>query len=101
MFGNQRPGLGRPPITSFQLTLNQPTPAIFSPIIGRWADNAGCVRTNPFLYAGPSNGQLIIDVESLACNDGDLALRVTSVSGAVVQGTCNGGPSCTFTMIRQ
>jgi hypothetical protein len=100
MSGNQRPGLGRPPISSFQLTLNQPTPAAFSLISARWADNAGCVKTT-FIYAGPSNGQVIVDLESLTCNDGDLVLRVASVSGNVVQGTCNGGPSCTFSMVRQ
>jgi hypothetical protein len=102
MSGNQRQALGRPPITSFQLTLNQSTTtAALSPISGRWSDNAGCVRTNPFLYAGVSSGVLVIDVESLTCNDGDLLLRVISINGNTVQGTCNGGPTCVFSMVRQ
>ena len=100
MSGNTRPGLGRPPITAFQLTLNQATPAAFSLVSARWADNAGCVKTT-FIYAGQSNGQLVVDVETLTCNDGDLLLRVTSVNGNTVQGTCNGGANCTFSMVRQ
>ena len=99
MSGNVRPGLGRPPITSFQLTLNQTTPALFAAVSGRWSDNAGCVRTT--IFAGQSGGQYLIDIESLVCNDGDMILRLNSVSGNVVQGTCNGGPACTFSMTRQ
>lgn len=100
MFNNTRNGLGRPPITTFQLTLNQATPAAFSMISARWQDNAGCVKTN-FIYAGTSNGRLSIDVETLTCNDGDLLLNVTSVSGNLVAGTCNGGANCTFQMVKQ
>jgi len=100
MFNNTRNAPGRLPITSFQLTLNQATPAAFSMISARWQDNAGCVKTN-FIYAGTSNGRLSIDVETLSCNDGDLLLNVTSVAGNVIDGTCNGGPNCTFRMIKQ
>lgn len=100
MANSQRAGLGRSPITAFTLTLNQATPPTFSLISARWQDNAGCVKTN-FIYGGISNGRLHIDVETLTCNDGDLLLNITSINGNVVSGTCNGGPNCTFQMIKQ
>jgi hypothetical protein len=100
MSGNVRAAPGRPPITSFQLTLNQTTPTSgFSAVSGRWSDNAGCVRTS--IFAGVSSGLLVIDVEALTCNDGDMVLRVTSITGNTVQGTCNGGPACRFSMTRR
>jgi hypothetical protein len=100
MSGNVRPAPGRPAISSFVLTLNQSTPSSFAQISGRWSDSAGCVRTSG-IFAGPSSTGVTISVESLACNDGDMILRVQSINGNVVSGTCNGGPSCTFTMTRQ
>lgn len=101
MFNNTRPGLGRPPISSFQLILNQPAPATsFVMLSGRWADNAGCVKTTG-IFGGTSAGRLSVSVESLACNDGDMILRVTAINGSVIDGTCNGGSNCTFRMIRR
>lgn len=65
---------------------------------GSWADNLGCKSTRvvPFIS---SNGAVTISIESLACNDGDFSMFVTSVAGKVVQGTCKG--SCTFQMTKR
>jgi hypothetical protein len=100
MFNNTRPGLGRPPISTFSLTLNAAvTSAPLVAVSGRWSDNAGCTRTTG-IYAGNPSGRPQISVESLTCNDGDMILRVTSITGNVVEGTCNGGAGCTFRMVR-
>ncbi len=91
-----------PPITSFTLQLNQAVPAGgLQMISGRWTDNRGCVKTSG-IFGGMPAGLPQISVESLACNDGDFGLRVTSVNGNVYSGICIlGGPNCTFQMIRQ
>ena len=93
---------GLPPITSFTLQLNQAVPAGgLQMISGRWTDNRGCVKTSG-IFGGMPAGLPQISVESLACNDGDFGLRVTSVNGNVTAAFCIlGGPNCTFQMTRQ
>lgn len=99
MSGNQRPGLGRPPISSFTLRIDAAPPVSLTRIGGRWADNAGCVNTNVF---GGRNAQglYIVDIEALTCNDGDLLLTFTSITANQADGRCNGGPNCTFRMTK-
>ena len=76
-------------------------PGGFQMISGRWTDNRGCVKTSG-IFGGMPLGLPQISVESLACNDRDFGLRVTSVNGNVYSGICLlGGPSCTFQMTRQ
>ena len=96
---NTRTAPGRPPISSFQLTLNQALPIMgTSTLSGLWVDNAGCRHTR---ILGAVTGSMTIDVEARPCADGDFVLIVTSINGGAVQGRCNAGPSCTFQMVRQ
>jgi predicted phage tail protein len=95
---NHPGSFGRPPITSFVLTVTrQPTAGIFTRA-GSWADNLGCRSSNVVPYL-TSSGAAVISIESLACNDGDFTMTVTSAAGAVVQGTCRG--ACTFRMTKR
>jgi hypothetical protein len=100
MAGHNRFGL--PPITSFTLQLNQAVPTGgLQMLSGRWTDNRGCIKTSG-IFGGMPLALPQISIESLACNDGDFGLRVTSVNGNVYSGIClSGGPNCTFQMIRQ
>jgi hypothetical protein len=88
-----------PPITSFELTLNnEPTPTSTT-LSGLWVDNKGC-RTESIV--GGISGLPVIAIESLVCNDsGDFVLTVQSNNGAVAEGRCNSGPNCTFRMTRR
>lgn len=85
------------PITSFQLTLNANPTAATGFLPGLWTDNKGCRST---AIAGGINILPFISMESLACNDGDFVLTVTSSTPSVVQGRCNAGPNCSFRMTR-
>lgn len=102
MSGHSRFGL--PPITSFTLQLGQAVPATAAASMlsgSRWTDNRGCVKTTG-IFGYTSTAGSTISVESLTCNDGDLTLRVTSVTGNSYSGVCaSGGPNCTFQMTRQ
>ena len=70
MFGNLRNVLNRPPITSFQVTLNLTLPTTGSSMLsGLWVDNAGCRSSQIF---GGTTAALGFSVEQLACNDGDM-----------------------------
>jgi hypothetical protein len=86
------------PITSFQLTLNANPTGAGGFLPGLWTDNKGCRST---LIAGGINILPYISIESLACNDGDFVLTITSSTATVVEGRCNAGPSCSFRMTRR
>ena len=99
MFNNTRNGLGRPPITSFTLRLDQAPPVGLTRISGQWTDNAGCRNSNIF-GARNSQGSYVVSIESLVCNDGDLTLTFTSITPNLAEGRCNGGANCTFRMTK-
>jgi hypothetical protein len=86
------------PITSFQLTLNANPSGPGGPLPGLWTDNKGCRST---LIAGGITVLPYISIESLACNDGDFVLTITSSTSSVVEGRCNAGPNCRFRMTRR
>jgi hypothetical protein len=86
------------PITSFQLTLNANPSSPGGPLPGLWIDNKGCRST---LIAGGITVLPYVSIESLACNDGDFVLTITSSTPTVVEGRCNAGPNCSFRMTRR
>jgi hypothetical protein len=86
------------PITSFQLTLNANPTSAGGNLPGLWTDNKGCRST---LIAGGINVLPYVSMESLACNDGDFVLTITSSTPTVVEGRCNAGPNCSFRMTRR
>ena len=86
------------PITSFQLTLNANPSGAGGSLPGLWIDNKGCRST---LITGGINVFPIVSIEQLACNDGDFILTITSRTATTVEGRCNAGPDCTFSMTRQ
>jgi hypothetical protein len=94
---NHPGSLGRGPIRSFVLRIDR-NPSSGSGSYGLWTDNLGCKSTNVQAFFG-TGGRVTISIESLACNDGDFSLFVTSAVGNVLQGTCRG--SCTFRMTRR
>lgn len=69
-----------------------------------WLDSAGCRQTRNIAQSftpGPS-AAVIFSIESLTCSDGDFAFMGTADSRFDrVEGTCNAGPNCRFTMTRQ
>lgn len=90
------------PITSFELTINLAPRAEMGPVLGRWRDSAGCDQSTLVGQVGhPRN--VVLSVESLICNGGDLTLTGTlDGTGNVIEGRCpNGGASCAFRMERR
>lgn len=99
VFNYTRP-FGRGVLTNFDLRIDTPPPATgVASRAGLWIDNLGCRHS--LIATLTSMGLPIISMESLACTDGDFTLRVRSNTGTVVEGTCNGGPNCTFRMTRR